>query len=175
MSTANPIETNTVDTTGAQVTTAQASVGKFDDILAATSYAVGAGSGAINSATATYSPSSSEVVSAAVNATASYGSTGSYYPTTAGSYSGATAAYGGISGLSTTGTTLLGSETTTSTDDAMAIAQSTMEQGQLFSVNMLILQQENQQMGLSNNLISNVLKARDDTAGAIVRNIHSVG
>ncbi len=174
MSTANPIETNTVDTTGAQVTTAQASVGKFDDILAATSYAVGAGSGAINSAVETYSPSSAEVVSAAVNATASYGSTGSYYPTTSGSYSGATAAYGGMSGLSTTGTSMLGTETT-STDDAMAIAQSTMEQGQVFSVNMLILQQENQQMGLSNNLISNVLKSRDDTAGAIVRNIHSMG
>jgi len=176
MTTANPIESNSVDISGVAATSARNSVSStgsgFDGVMGALGQVAYYGGGTGVALSDSMAPNSTEIVAAAVNATAGYaGGTGMM--TTAGTYSGATSNYygTGTSALGTAGSTTLSGTTGTTSDDMLGMAQEQLAASQASSVAMLMVQDE---MGTQNRLYtsaSNLMNSRDTMLSSIIRNV----
>ncbi len=174
MSTANPIETNSVDSAGVTTSTASNSVGKFSSVLDATAYAAQLAGPAGYYTAAQYSPSSSDIVGAAVNATAGYSGGGTGMLTTGGTYSGAVSNYYGGGSLAATTSGFGVSTSSSSTSDTLAASQQLLAESQMSNVQMLMVQEEAGQQNRHFSTVSNVISARDTMLAAIIRNVRGV-
>lgn len=175
MTTANPIDSNSVDINGVAATSARKSVSStgsgFDGVLSALNQVAYYGGPTGVAIADTVAPSSTEIVAASVNATAGYG-LGTGLGTSAGIYSGGTSNYygGSTSGLSVGGS-ISASTTGTGSDDMLGMAQEQLATSQASSIAMLMVQDE---MGTQNRLYtsaSNLMNSRDTMLGSIIRNV----
>ena len=167
MSTVNPIETNPVDVSGAK-TAAQTRAATSTDPLGFASYLSGLTGPVATATTATYgSTNSADIVAAATTAAsgATYG--------VPGSYSGASAVYGGSLGAATYGGTYGTSSTSATSQDMMAMAQEQLAASQSSSIAMLMIQDDMSQQNRLYTTASNMMSTRDNMLATIIRNVKS--
>lgn len=161
-----PTDTDLVASTGVQTTKATSSVGKFDSVFDGATYAAQVSGGTVAYTTDALAPSSSEVVSAAVNAAAGGG-----VSSMPGNYSGGLPAY---QASTLGGLPMQASVTPTGTSgggDIMSMAQQQLAESQASSISMLMIQD---QMGTENRFFttaSNLMSSRDNTVSSLIRNV----
>lgn len=165
------IEPNFSDSIGAKSTAATKSVGKFDSVLSGLSYTAGIAGPAAWAATAQYAPKSADIVGAAVNATAGYGSMGMM----PGGYSGGAGVYfgGGMSGLQAGVSTNAPMPGSSPMDPSGIIAQGQQQlaQSQASSMAMMMLQDQQSNQNRVFTTASNLMSARDSMISNIMRNV----
>lgn len=161
----NPIESNYPDTTQARVSTVQGNVGKFQSVYDAASYGASIVGPVAYASALQYAPKGADIVGAAVNSTAGYGS--SYPFLTPGTYSGAGPYVSGGTPLMQTMPTSGGGSSADAIANAKAMTEETMGTGLAF----LAVQQDMNSKTQILGAMTNTMSSRDRALQGIIRNV----